>query len=90
MKKLIVLLLVFVMVFSGCGSSSAGPKTIEEFIEKYKRADWSEFKTVVGTMMDEFTSVFSQSKGNWSQNKDAYNPDEGENGFTAAKAETFL
>ena len=80
MKRVVALLLVLVFMFTACGSEASGPKTLEEFIEKYKREDWSSFTTNVGVMMDEFSSVFAKG-GEWSTKKDAYNPEVKTNGW---------
>ena len=89
MKRLLCLVLAVVLLSSCGGSATSKSMTLEEFIEKYKRAEWSTFTSVVGEMMDEFTAIFSRGE-NWSTSKDAYNPEKQTNGWIFYEADIIL
>lgn len=77
MKKLVTVLLVLCLIFSGCGSASTEttatepstevdpPMTFEQFQSKYKRESWSVLLSNPYPFLYEFKHMFDQEPEAW-------------------------
>ena len=75
MKRLFVMLMALCLILAGCSSTTVetateapeGPMTFDEFLEKYKRAEWGVLLSDPVTFYRDFESGLSLPKEEWTQ-----------------------